>query len=445
MSAIIDPRRRRGQVTRGMMATLVAGALAVTAGLGALRAAEPSSDGTASTQPEDVSLVAIGIAGGPYWNADGLPTVYDDSDLLGPPRGAPVTERRDRVIIFRFMGQDPSFPIILSDYADIKFIHNPADNLPVKHSRKDGAIDYEGSFQATSNVRSATFKVGTASGKWNVIAEGAAPFSSKTDRGVFVVGTVKSNYRPTDKPVDIWHVTFEYNFWKSQARLVAVDSTGHEHFADMNMVEKFGPLTQGIATFVHLWPADVKSIRVEMRPIHWTTFSQVPLNPTGGNPGDAWNAAQSNAAQSASPDSIYTQPSRVMKGSGSDKPQTSGPPTDGAFNLPSPQAVAVEKEATDASGKKVYYVMGAVDHPGVYDLHANLTLLQAVAAAGIRNPENLRVTVIRLQDGVEKMVMKRTFDTLSNTTSELSPNDVVVVRVIRHDDVAPHGAATPTH
>jgi hypothetical protein len=107
------------------------------------------------------------------------------------------------------------------------------------------------------------------------------------------------------------------------------------------------------------------------------------------------------------------------------------------------QAAAAQPAGNDAGGGKVgkegsqvYYIMGNVQRPGVYTIASKeLTLLQAVAAAGVQDgsPDDLYIKAVRNDNGRERVAFEGVLSQLMLTGEQVQANDVLSVGPVDED------------
>lgn len=160
-----------------------------------------------------------------------------------------------------------------------------------------------------SDLAEVRLQIGIAAAPWATIAEGKESLSGKTAAGSYVTsaptfvepdprngrggaggggmgggGNGFGGRRPGFVPEATYsRITIAHDLDNVDVRVVAIDANNQEHAMVLMGKDRQGALRQLTVAFPDLAPADIKTVRLQSRPIEWTTIEHIALNPRGGS------------------------------------------------------------------------------------------------------------------------------------------------------------------
>jgi hypothetical protein len=159
-----------------------------------------------------------------------------------------------------------------------------------------------------SDMRDVRLQIGIAAAPWATIAEGKEPLSGKTPAGSYVTsaptlvepdtGSGRGGFgggpgfgagfgggrrAPIPPQAAYSRVTIAHDLDNVDVRVVAIDASNQEHAMTLLGNDRQGALRQLTVGFTDLLPADIKTVRLQSRPIEWTTIEHIALNPRGAS------------------------------------------------------------------------------------------------------------------------------------------------------------------
>ena len=126
----------------------------------------------------------------------------------------------------------------------------------------------------SKSVKTATIKVGVATGRWTTAAEGGQPGGlSAVDEP-----TGPTVFGPTLESDGGVAVTISHRPIAGQVRVVAIGKDGQEHVG-RTTGGTAGQISQTTSQFANLHEPQIKRFRLQARPYQWVTFREVSIEP----------------------------------------------------------------------------------------------------------------------------------------------------------------------
>jgi hypothetical protein len=302
-------------------------------------------------------------------------------------------------------------------------------------------------------------RIGVPIGDWQTLDQGKIPPSGATPTGRYVTGNLTEGaYNDTNHATlpDV-SFTIAHNL-PDELRALAIDNDGREHAMEPAAPTRQGTLQQFTATFTNLSLAQVKTFRLETRKIEWTTFKNVPLNPSSAKPADtpppalpsATNAA--DAADIAAEIAVREAQLRELHKQG--------------LNDNHPHVVELLSQIQtlrhlQPPAHATLFAAGSFKKPGVYELeHPTLRNLLAAAALNEPHPDTLMIRLIHRVDSLQENTRYIPYAFLqshpdldpalqNNDLVNLYPDDRIAALIAKRkklaDDLAAHNATrSPT-
>jgi beta-lactamase regulating signal transducer with metallopeptidase domain len=317
-----------------------------TPGAGQPAAALPAPVPARRILPEHaISLEAIGARPrGPFWTADGAPALPPLPQMMSSANGRililkfhdlpagtsfPIVHMSYHVAgqptalewvptIYRILPVGDGATWVMNDTGEKQPLSPIAPsqvNVAPTDDAAGGDLFYEVVLGSTgsekvqfSDMRDVRLQIGIAAAPWATIAEGKEPLSGKTPAGSYVTsaptlvepdtGSGRGGFGggpgfgagfgggrrvPIPPQAAYSRVTIAHDLDNVDVRVVAIDASNQEHAMTLLGNDRQGALRQLTVGFTDLLPADIKTVRLQSRPIEWTTIEHIALNPRGAS------------------------------------------------------------------------------------------------------------------------------------------------------------------
>ena len=288
--AILDGKRSRRALTLGVVILSLALLAGIVVPVAMLRAAEQAAEARkAAASTSAVARLADGltveVAGVGYHPSEGRQW-WGPGGTVGPQYAFVTSKSRvysenakGREFVLRLKGE----PAAEAGFTCFALSSNGSASGPVKpvQGPADGRLEYVAAMLPPGD-KTATIRVGVATGPWTTVADEAAGGLSARSGATSRDGSRRDGpiiFSPAYESdggagVSITHLPVE-----GQVRIVAIDGQGQEHATPDVSSGSADGISQTTAHFAGLPVKQVKSFRLQSRPYQWITFRNVSLEP----------------------------------------------------------------------------------------------------------------------------------------------------------------------